>query len=754
MDQLPNELLFNIFQLIPQRYKCILSTVCKQWNTVLSQPLTFNTIHIYSEQQLNKFIKLATKKTLINGKELIGNYVVHMHFHSYQVTKRKSLVYLVKHCPNLKTLFGLEVNYPFSIYPDKPFPPLNNLQHFYYWYAQYKSDEWVAQFLNNQQNLKTLELHLSKSCFRLTSNNSSSSVSSSSVPSSSVPSSSVPSSSVSSSTSLLPSLTSFIYFTSIGSLQHGSIFDSQTDFFSSQQYRIHVIKLPLLPSLTRLTLFFYENGDERIMETIHQSCPHLVSLTLQDLKMHISEKYIKNIERDHLQQQEFLKPHLSLKELAISNQLYDPKCYDYLSFKYPHLESLSLNIGIRHCPNEFFAKFKTAIYNMITRYAYLKKLKVKFGGGNFATHVWPHAELLYWLQKNPTQLTHLDYDYDYSKRILKEDLDNNYNHLNEQQIYYNMIPSPPSTSSTLSTNNNESIPFFQYHNYLNHLSSLTLHKNIDDLHDALYGFFLFNNSSNNNDGNSMIVSNSIEELHLNGINCKIYFWLDIFPNLKSYKISGSYSVKDGFDNDDKTIEKISLLENKDLYLSVRSQMEQNEQRRQYTLDSMKDSTSRPLTTTTTTNNNTHYYSLEKFEMTGCNFVEFKKFGWNGFFRLCPHLKTIILKKINRHGRVNFFSEEIRAPEQVTFDLSHLALDHLEIYRFNDASYSYVYRNVDHLVTELMIHEISLDKTYYVAANNVSQNESFHFQRSTTLNITCKYIDCLIFDNIENGDYYF
>lgn len=79
-----------------------------------------------------------------------------------------------------------------------------------------------------------------------------------------------------------------------------------------------------------------------MFESIHQSYPQLISPTLKSFIVHTSEDYNYKINN------QLLKNNASLKKLSISNLFSDSTGYDYLSFKYPHLKSLTLLSGPRY----------------------------------------------------------------------------------------------------------------------------------------------------------------------------------------------------------------------------------------------------------------------------------------------------------------------------------------------------------------------------------------------------------------------
>lgn len=276
----------------------------------------------------------------------------------------------------------------------------------------------------------------------------------------------------------------------------------------------------------------------------------------------------------------------------------------------------------------------------------------------------------------------------------------------------------------------------QQHDYLNHLSSLSLGSKSSNAIDSLFYFYLCNNKNSNN-----VISNSIKELELGFCNFgSNYFWLNGFPNLKSLSISGHYGitvVMDDIDkNDDDKYSSSMYFREVLCYLKKKTKQQQQ---------TLKDLSSSSLTAVETA---ISFYKLKKLEIKNCH-VNFKKHEWSGFFKKLPYLKIIILSNINRINTINNKNERklVKLPvEQATFDLSHLSLDLLKINLFNYEPY-FVWKTCKkHYVKELMINETYLDKVYYVGPDNISNDTPFHNSNSTTLNIKCKYIEHIDFHN--------
>ncbi|CAO3650013.1 unnamed protein product [Cunninghamella blakesleeana] len=633
-----------------------------------------------------------TNEIVINNLPM-GCYVKHVRIYTDCFIQRKLLIKMVKAFPNLQSVQGLKTATSFSSTADDPIPPIKHLEHFLFWYNIYDS-QWMHLLSNNQHKIKSLEFMFKNKIFVPDVNN------------------------YNNNTFATMTNAKNLYFSPVSTLKRMPAEYSFTG--RHKEYRIHAAFLPKLTSLTYLHINCLGNhGDERMFESIHQSCPQLISLTLVSLYMHVSDDY------DYKWANKLLVPKLSLKELSIGNLFYNSKCYDYLSFMYPHLESLTIELATESYPETIFRASRLAIYNMITQYSCLKKLKVKAVYSNFPNKLWPLTELLEWLQQHPTQLSSLDHSYNFIGDLI--DFNRS---LDQQQYDINTgIISPPPWNHRI---------FFQSHDYLKHLSYLSLGEyTYIPAPSILCYFYVVNNNNNYNNEDLSILSSSIKELKLDSIYIgNIYFWLKAFPSLESLKISGTTMATQVDDNNsyDCTNDSHNNYYLKEVYRFLKQKMKwPQSQSQQINTD--------PITTTSIL-----YYKLKRVEIKNCS-VNFKLHGWNGFFKRCPYLKTIIISNVNPVKIKPNGNQPLMNPPHipVTFDLSHLSLDLLHIHHFNDQTYK-VNSRVDHFIKELRIMETCLNKpSYYVGRENKYQNHPFHYEYSTTLNINCKYIENLIFD---------
>ncbi|KAI9301122.1 hypothetical protein BJ944DRAFT_271961 [Cunninghamella echinulata] len=682
MDKLPIEVLTTIFQLLPQKYITILSTICKRWQSILCQPMFFNTLNIYSLKQLERCIDMAKKKT-IKGTP-IGYYVGHLYFYNERTISEENFVDLIDAFPNLHSIHGLK-------YPTRSgyhVPSLNRLEYISYEYINYDK-YWQNIVSNNQHQIKTLEICLDYTFLASTTQH--------------------PSSSSSSTSS--PLRQSAIYVTQTGLIRCQLPYHrNATDI----DYIIYTLELPILSSLTHLFIHCcFEHANENIIESIHHSCPQLYSLTLEYLDMHISNDYDILINNGQIQ------PNFVLKEFNIRGDSYNSKFCHYLSFKYPRLESLSLEAGSQHLAEHDGISFKLAIYNMITSYQFLKKLSVGTTSDQSPIY-WPQIELLTWLQQNPTQLTHLDFPFDF---IIIKDIDNlgtnTIDHHNQQQqleqTYTSIIPSSSSISKHHIDNTN-----IQQYSYLNNLTRLSLTGSSTTSMDVLYHFLQNQNNSTN-------IPNLIEELKLSFRSIgNIYDWLDAFPNLKAFSLFGINYIADDYDKDNTNLNHVP---SKATYQIFNSNKRKRKQQRNL-ID---------LATTAT-----QFYKLKKFNVEYSKVYFKKKDGWNEFFGRCPELKTIILSHVNDpYEGVNDNEPIYHQPN--FFNLSHLSLDYLQLSYFHDSPYKSDISDPLY-IDKLMIHETSINKKYYVESDNICKPTQYELSEhsDSTLCITCQYIDHLVF----------
>ncbi|CAO3650036.1 unnamed protein product [Cunninghamella blakesleeana] len=683
MHQLPNEVLINIFQRLPQHHLLILSTICKKWKYIITQPLFYNTLDIYSHKQLKKYIEIGKEKPLHSHLPL-GYSVNHLQFYTSDLVCSLDLVDMIDTFPNLHSIQGL---FTISESDKHHIYRLHHLKHIPFWY-QNNSNRWMYMIHKYPHQIVSLECTFTDELLIKNVNEQ-------------TPQSPLP----------------IIYFPFIKEHEI-EIQRTINEIFINDIYFCDIfnISLPILPCLTHLSIDYYKSGgSDLLFETIHQSCPQLNSLHLKPFHMFMHNNYSNN----HIE----LQPNLQLKELSIGEFFHDSKCFDYLSMKYPRLESFNFTFKIGSLAGINSPSMKPAIYNLITQYKHLKKLIVKLENVEFLFKIWPYTELLHWLKQKPLQLTYLEYNYNFIDSIIRQ----HGNQLNTDIT--------PTLSSTFF---NDDI-FLQSHDYLNHLSTLSIVMDLRISVHILYYFYLCNDDSS-------ILSNSIEllkiDIHMFG---NVQFWLHAFPNLKSLSVIGKDKMTainddDGDDelyNYENNIGNRNHLKKSNQFL--KKKMNWRQQQQQSTTDS------------TAIIDHHHYHSncfkLKKLELKNCA-VDFKRYGWNGFFKLFNNLNTIILININLICNDH---QPIKSPfQQATFDLSHLSLNLIKIENVK-CFYYFISSNpilsADCcLVKKLMIKELLFNNTYYIGHGSEYRNSTFDHKNSDILNIICKSIDNVVFNH--------
>ncbi|CAO3652829.1 unnamed protein product [Cunninghamella blakesleeana] len=673
MDKLPIEIIINIFSHLPQKYVLLGTALSKFYYDTLLHPSLFKTLHIYSFQQYEKCITMGkSRRTKINHR-CLNYYVEHIEFHLELNNGNHYLNRLTKMFPNIhsiyipsanRSIYAPNMNYSFQSRIDT----IKQFEHFLLWYTSLNG-RWVRSVLYKGHNLKTLEFDISS-----------------------------------------PGVTYSLDY---------SVIDPGTEIYSSSSstpikynqriLKIHSIAFPVFHALTSLSIYALKcEMDEEFFEFILQLSPQLTSLTLKLFTMNVTEDYGK--ENLIIHDKPPLKPHDQLKKLDISAIFCDTRCYKYLSFKFPSVESLSLHLLPENNPDE---SFKLAIYDMVTQYDHLKKLEIH----SSSDKVWPSIDLLKWIQQNPTKITHLYYPFHLLSKNKNENDDDN-----QPQPQ----PQPQHVDRSIIYNDQH---LFLKHDYFSHLSSLSFY--LEDQIDMLSYFFLYNDSIN--------MHNPIEELNIKSDkSVSIYLWLNLFPNLRSLNIEGLFpnrmgnvNDKDAADDDDYNMNSINNHKFKELcQLSTQKIMQRQQQ-----INNESSTTTTPIT-----------YKLRKIKLDFCR-MDFRKYGLNGFFKRCPSLKTIIFHQICCTASQTHNEENIA--QQATFDLSHLSLDLIDIKYFHYRPYDNIINHHDvHLVKELMVNETSLDKTYYLGAGNYTQNEPFNYEYSTTLHIICKFIDHIVLNEFK------
>ncbi|CAO3648281.1 unnamed protein product [Cunninghamella blakesleeana] len=696
MNTLPNELLTSILIQVPQRHlfgTC--STVCQQWKQVIYQPLFFSVIDIYSYKQLDKLIEEAKKKHLIattikeKNKKPMFQYIQRLNIHfkccSFHINDGNVF-------SNLQFISGLHFS-PFShskiksIYLQMNQPTQFSLVHY--------NDTWITKFNNIKNNLKSLDIHITEDFTQYEEP-----------------------------------------FNTIYLQQIGRKHVNKKRIYSSSN--VILIKTLILSSglihLTHLKMDFYFRSyrhviNEQTFENIHQSCPLLESLTVEDFYMDIFDDTNYNNEYNSGNKikrgnKGVYEPANQLKTLKlIQGNFDDPRCFIYIAKKYPNLETLHLCTYYNDIYLDHLSHFDQAIFNMLVQLPSVKNLSFVSGfiGGKIELFESTNLTFVEWLYQHPNQLSHLEYE---NNLIMNKSFNNDDVYTLKKILLYKQRKLQPQQEQQIKSN-----PIF-----LNYLTSLSL--NINHLTQlALISF-----SQNKN---TFTVSNVLKSLKIKQSNCLhmdkiyIYDWLDIFPNLIS--LNATYILRiidnsqDDLIDDEKDIDHLHLL------IKKRKEKYRLIQKWKQLQDKLKIKRSHCKTLY-------HNYKLNHLKLKNGT-IEFKN-GLDELLNKCPQLKKLQLLNLTFNiypttttsSSSSSLQSQTSSPSplpiyKVHFDLPYLHLEFLHIVNL-------YYKTFNQREMSTHIHKIVLVET------STGCERIFSFEENDRNNyygfsMECKYIDRLL-----------
>ncbi|CAO3648022.1 unnamed protein product [Cunninghamella blakesleeana] len=688
MDHLPNEILCNLLTYLPQRYIfTICTTVCKQWYKVINQPHFYSTIHIYSKHQLETFIQLSIEGKPINNKH-ISYYVKAIKFY-YDYKLRNDELFVFPNLHYVDELYNdrLSAHNFYSVYLQCRQPT-----HYIYWYLDEKV---ITKFKSVQHHLKSLHIYLTLKHLR------------------------------------------FIHERlQQQQLETINMESTKEDLIERKRNGteiktpIKVMRFPtiLLKNLITIKIDFTCHIkaymfqipnyiiDERTFENIHQACPLLESLFMEDFYMTISDSY-------HMNQ---IIPTHHIKNIHIMSRFHHYNCFQYLAIKYPRLESLSLLLRYKDLSSslEEIKHFQDTILNMLHQFPILKKFAYKYKYEH--DQVWPTHEFIKWLNQHPNQLESLEYSFPLVMNIPKKliDLsDNNNNDLESQVLFdFNNIAMDNNNNNNYNNNNNN-IPLLQKQqlkqfDFLNHLASLTIA--MDDGIDFIFAFFAESKEIDN-------LSTSLKELDIrqhnnrNTDNLLIYDWLDILPNLEVFKLGFNGYITDDLHfikrNDDNRNNQDQKSRDDIIYKLHQLIKERKQQQQQFS--SLKKMMVQ------------HYpiYKLKHLKISESH-LWFRN-GFDDLLKKCCHLKTLELNDIT-------FVNPFRNQKEIQLDLSHLQL---ELLKMKNISYdSFIHLGEAYSITKFIIHETLMDRIQII-----EYDKSKNHDQQYILNLKSKFIDGFVYE---------
>ncbi|CAO3640700.1 unnamed protein product [Cunninghamella echinulata] len=356
MDSLPNEILQNTFLFLSPRYRYHCALVCKAWYLTYQQPLFYQTITIYKYSQFIKFLTLA-KTRYINHKP-IGHYVRRLYLkdlYNKHILTYEEIEELHHACPFLTFIDTICMDENDTEQHDLYMIPYwQHLTEIKLWYS--RNDTYrlyaakhgphltslqldIKDIINiNELQLKQQQLHINdryKNKIKIKKEQKDKDKHENDDDEDNKIENNI-------------------------RIQH----DMQPQLQANYQYyygRVILFPTHHLVHLKELYLCFksasYRSSvaeyrlDERTLESLHQSCPVLESLSLNYLVLNCLEFLSKftttttTASFSSTSASSTISPCKSLKHLYLKNcKLYRYGNYTYLSKKYPHLISLHLNL--------------------------------------------------------------------------------------------------------------------------------------------------------------------------------------------------------------------------------------------------------------------------------------------------------------------------------------------------------------------------------------------------------------------------
>ncbi|CAO3641650.1 unnamed protein product [Cunninghamella blakesleeana] len=478
MDQLPINLFLNILQRLGSKNLAACNCVSKEWFNIIMTYKLWATIDVNSSVKLNELIAAANEYrqlsenghipfTDANRYQPIAFTLNHIILY-FSVENSSDLVSaLFRTFPNIQSITTPTNNNPYSYFRTRaPSPHSYNIINFWYKNAYIKR---INSRRDDKRRLRSLQVTLNS---HLSTNSS-------------------------------------IYLQSIGPekkrLVHHYLKGAPSGDQETVSYHSKILVLPILRYLTSLSIGLMDRRrftrsydyelNEKTLEAIHHSCQNLIQLQLYDYYMNISEEYDGDIISKNSAQK--------LKIFRMQGCLFDSKTCEYFTLKYPNLETFDFTYSYADAATYSIQYLQYGFYNMITRFASLKKLTLRsfFIADN--SKYWPQDRLIQWLNDHPKQLIHLDYP----------------------DILY-PVPSSNQPMNILSSNS-----------FFHHLSSLTMRSQ-----QLIETFINHLNHNDTDDNNTFDTLKSIKHFCIYDLqetdNQPLYLFdlLELFTNLDSLKL--------------------------------------------------------------------------------------------------------------------------------------------------------------------------------------------------------------------------
>ncbi|CAO3619853.1 unnamed protein product [Cunninghamella blakesleeana] len=693
MNNLPTEVLWNIFQNIPERDLLIHGlTVNQLWkSSILRFRAHQGTIEFCSPNQLQKFIDTANASNTFDIRIAILHFPIDNHI--------KLLSIFIKLLPKLKQITtGSDTDpYP-SFIIQTPTPA--SMDYVAYWY-KHSFITKINEEKADKRELKLLNYSLG---------------------------------------SHLPSNSS-IHLQSIGSLKTKparesiqnrnydtihNYYDNSNNSYNNNsynsnnqeiiQYYSKILVLPTFNHLISLSLALKENQfytrsdeyemDEKMLQSIHQSCPKLENLYLFDFYMNISDNF------DDLLFSYKNNPH-GLKRLGIHGALFDSRCCTYFNSKYPKLESIDYTYSYKRIDDYDSRYLQYAFSIMIHRFAYLKELSLRsISYDTDYSKFWPDASMIQFLNNHSNQLVSLNYP----------------------DCLYPMAPSFNSTGENLFYKNGDDMVTLSNGLFFSHLSSLTMPSK--QLIKTVTNYLIRNNK------NTLTISRSIKELKIydaksiNGNGLYLFDWLLLFPALDIFKIEHQVLVDDDSDDDDS-------IDGDDGFIKQYINNESSKVLHQL-IDKKKEQDSIDY-------NKTGLYKLKTLELNNVN-IKYVN-GFTSLFVNFSKLNRLILSHVHySHNGWCATNDLPRTITSICLDMPHLSLDYLSVTDVRIHSWQGNLYYLERLVKKVKLVERSTGKKsncYYDPPSGASDSyyralSRCHPADTFTLKLTCHGVNRFIF----------
>ncbi|KAI9302257.1 hypothetical protein BJ944DRAFT_270215 [Cunninghamella echinulata] len=267
--------------------------------------------------------------------------------------------------------------------------------------------------------------------------------------------------------------------------------------------------------------FYGLNFDERIIESILESCPCLKSLSIHNFYMNLSSSCQTLMNKTTTSKlSPTIKPFLTLESLTLEFCIFlHPECFDYFRIKFKNLSALSLYTDMYTFTNvEICNNYQIAYYNMLSEFYHLSTISISPHFWETEVYVYPWNDskaqkdnkFLYWLSNKAEPLTSLTY-------------------------YYGLLPLTEDVINKNENDDQQLKELKQKYSYMDHLQELKLINELY-LNEPLINLtFMFRKGIFFGNLTTLIIKYAFPDPPVDN-SIQFYSWLDILPNLKKLTI--------------------------------------------------------------------------------------------------------------------------------------------------------------------------------------------------------------------------